>query len=92
MGEDLAPLNEFQDAVCSVLIRVARDAFALLPVMRIIIHAMLDGKTIIAAKLDRESFASLQFEGADASDLLETFDVNMDYSLRTGFRLVKRFD
>lgn len=88
--KDIAPRNEQQDAICSVVIRAARDAFALLPVERVIVHTMLDGNTIIAAKLDRETFASLEFEGKDPSDLLEAFEVNMNYSSLIGFCAVER--
>ena len=89
--KDRAPLSEFQDAVCSVLIRAARDAFALLPVERVTVYAVLDGKTILAAKLDRDAFASLEFAGKDPSDLLETFDTKMKYSPLRGFQEVEKF-
>lgn len=38
------------------------------------------------AETKRQNFASLRFEALDASDLLETIDVNMDCSLHTGFQ------
>ena len=88
--KDIAPRAELQDAVCSVLIRAARDAFALLPIERVTIHVIMDGEVIIAARLNREEFASLEFEGKDPSDLLETFDVNMKFSSLLGFRKVER--
>lgn len=92
VAKDIAPRSELQDTICSVLIRAARDAFALLPVNRVTIHTLLDGDVIIAAKLNRDEFASLDFEGKDPSDLLETFNVNMKYSSILGFRKVERFD
>ena len=92
VAKDIAPRNELQDAVCSVLIRAARDSFALLPVEYVTVHTMLDGDTIIAARLNREAFASLEFEGKDPSELLESFDVNMKYSSILGFRKVERLD
>lgn len=88
--KNVAPRDELQDAVCSIVIRTARDAFALLPVNHVVVHTMLDGDTIISAKLDRKTFASLEFEGKDPSDLLEAFDVNMKYSSLLGFRKVDR--
>lgn len=90
--KNIAPRDEMQDAVCSIVIRTARDAFALLPVNHVVVHTMLDGDTIISAKLDRKTFASLEFEGKDPSDLLEAFDVNMKYSSLLGFRNVDRFN
>ena len=92
VAKDIAPCAELQDAVCSVLIRTARDAFALLPIERVIIHVIMDGEVIIAARLNRDEFASLEFEGKDPSDLLETFDVNMKFSSLLGFRKVERID
>lgn len=92
VAKDIAPREEIQDAVCSVLIRAARDAFALLPIERVTVNVIMDGETIIAAKLNREDFASLEFESKDPSALLEQFDVNMKFSSLLGFRKVDRFD
>lgn len=80
VGKDIAPRSELQDAVCSVLIRAARDSFAFLPIENVTVHALLEGNVIISAHLDRASFASLDFEGKDPSDILESFEVNMEYS------------
>lgn len=90
VAKDIAPRDELQDAVCSVVIRAARDAFAILPVERITIHTNLDGDTIIAARLDRGAFASLEFEDRDASELLETFEVIMKCSSILGFCAIER--
>lgn len=92
IAKDIAPRTELQDAICSVLIRTARDAFALLPVERVTVHIIMDGDVIIATKLDRGIFASLVFEGKDPSDLLEDFEVNMKYSSLFGFRKVERIN
>ena len=91
VDKDIAPRNELQDAVCSVLIRAVRDAFALLPVERVTIHTLLEGNVIISAHLNRASFASSEFEGKDPSDILESFEVNMKYSPLFGFQSVQRF-
>lgn len=90
VGKDIAPRSELQDAVCSVLIRAARDSFALLPIENVTVHALLEGNVIISAHLDRASFASLDFEGKDPSDILESFEVNMEYSPLFGFLSVPR--
>lgn len=91
IAKDIAPRAELQDAVCSVLIRAARDAFALLPVERVVVHVVMDGDVIVAAKLNRDAFAFLEFEGKDPSELLEAFEVNMKFSSLLGFRKVDRF-
>lgn len=79
-----------QDAVCSVILRVARDSFALLPVECVIIHAMLRGETIVSAEFPREDFADIDFDGQDASELLEEYVHNMDYQSSVGFSPVER--
>ena len=90
--KDIAPRAELQDAVCSVVIRTARDAFALLPVERVVLYVTMGEDTIVAAKLDRESFGLLEFIDKDPSDLLEGFEVNMQYTSLLGFQNVERFD
>lgn len=79
-----------QDAVCGVILRVARDSFALLPVQCVIIHAMLRGKTIVSVEFPRDSFADIDFDGWDASELLSEYVHNMDYQPSCGFSPVER--
>ena len=79
-----------QDAVCGVILRIARDSFALLPVDCVIIHAVLRGETIVSVEFPRESFCDIDFDGQDASELLSQFVHNMDYQPSTGFSPVDR--
>ncbi len=79
-----------QDAVCGVVLRIARDAFALLPVDCVIIHAVLRGATIVSVEIPWEYFESINFDVADASDLVEDFVHNMDYLPSRGFAPVER--
>ena len=79
-----------QDAVCGVILRIARDSFALLPVDCVIIHAVLRGETIVSVEFPRETFCDIDFEGQDASELLEEFVHNMDYQPSRGFAPVER--
>jgi hypothetical protein len=50
----------------------------------------MDRNVIVAARLSRETFGSLDFEGKDPSDLLGTFEVNMNYLPLFSFREVDR--
>lgn len=79
-----------QDAVCGVILRIARDAFALLPVACVIIHAVLRGDTIVSVEIPWEYFENIDFEGQDASELLEEFVHNMDYQPSRGFAPIDR--
>ena len=82
----------FQDYVCSVCIRIARDMFALLPIKDTIIHAVLDGKTIVSVKFDRAKLSKVKFGYIDPSDTLSKFLNNMDFNLNYGFSEVDTID
>lgn len=81
-----------QDYVCSVCIRIARDMFALLPIKNTLIHAVLDGKTIVSVDFDRQSLSKVKFGYIDPSDTLEQFKHNMDFDEATGFRPVSNLE
>ena len=48
-----------QDYVCSTCIRIARDMFALLPIGTTIVHATLNGNTVVSVAFDRNTFQEL---------------------------------
>lgn len=89
-----------QDYVCSCMFRVARDLFALLPVERVIVHAVdeqlntatghIEEVTICSANLNREGIERLNFDRIDPSDALEAFPCNMKHMKTSGFREVER--
>ncbi|MFS0574039.1 DUF4236 domain-containing protein [Sporosarcina sp. 179-K 3D1 HS] len=89
-----------QDYVCSCIIRIARDLLAILPVNRVIIHAVderintasghMEEVTICSALLDREGMNRLNFDRIDPSDALENFRCNMKHMKTSGFREVER--
>lgn len=74
-----------QDYVCSVCIRIARDMFALLPIRNTVVHAVLDGKTIVSVNFDRQNLSKVKFGYIDPSDTLGKFRNNMDFNVNTGF-------
>lgn len=89
-----------QDYVCSTTIRVARDLFALLPIDRVIIHAVdsvlnpatgnEEEVTILSVAIDKSKLNELNFERIDPSDALGALECNMSFSKTNGFREVSR--
>ncbi len=87
-----------QDYVCSVMIRMARDLFALLPVERVIIHAVDDALntatgnkeevTYVSVIFDRATFNKINLDAIDPSDSLSNFEYNMKFGKTTGFKPV----
>lgn len=81
-----------QDYVCSVCIRIARDMFALLPISNTIVHAVLNGMTIISVDFDRQSLSKVKFGYIDPSDTLSKFKMNMNFTVNEGFGIVNRIE
>ena len=89
-----------QDYICSTMIRVARDSFALLPVDKVYVHAADDvlntatghetEVTLVSAEFGREQLMSLNMEMIDPSDALSNFRHNMKFAKTTGFKPVER--
>lgn len=89
-----------QDYVCSCILRVARDLFALLPIKTVIIHAYDDQLNtvtgyeerilILSIKIDREILNGLNFESIDCSDSMNNFQHQMKFRKTKGFDLVEK--
>ena len=89
-----------QDYVSSTMLRVARDTFALLPVQKVIIHAVDkvlnpatgndEEVTIASVKIKRDALAVLNFERIDPSDCLESFESNVKFRKTAGYAPVDR--
>ena len=87
-----------QDYVCSVMIRMARDLFALLPVDKVIVHAVdnavntatgnKEEVTYVSVIFDRETFNKINLDAIDPSDSLSNFEYNMKFGKTTGFKPV----
>lgn len=92
----------YQDYICSCVIRVARESFALLPVQVVLVHAMgnvLNTKTgyieeqpILSVSIPRETLDGLNLETIDPSDSMRNFVHNMDFKKTSGFRVVQKID
>lgn len=71
--------DEYQDYVCSVAIRIARDMFALLPVQEVIVHAISDNIDVVSVCFDKKTFLGLKFNFIDPSETINKFKHNMDF-------------
>lgn len=95
-------LDMIQDYVCSTVLRVAEDSFALLPIKRVIIHATdsklntatghMEEITILSASIERDKLLALNMEYVDPSDAMSNFTVNMDFKKTNGFNPVQRLE
>lgn len=74
-----------QDYICSMAIRVARDMFALLPISNTIVHALLNGDTILSVNFDRATASKIKYGFIDPSDTVERFKHNMNFNEAVGF-------
>jgi hypothetical protein len=86
----------YQDYICSCVLRVAREVFALLPVDALLITASADStdlrtalpveQPVLSAFMARTALAGLDFERLDPSDAMESFLHRGDFkaSRKTG--------
>lgn len=91
-----------QDYVASTTIRIARDAFALLPVDTVVVHAVdmvlntatgyEEETTLLSVKFDRSRVMSLNMAMIDPSDALGGFEHNMKFKKTEGFQPVSRIE
>ncbi len=89
----------YQDYVCSCVLRVAREVFSLLPIDRVLIHAvddLLNGstghvqeQTILSTLVMKEAFLKLNLEHIDPSSAMKNFIHNMDFKKSSGFSPVE---
>lgn len=89
-----------QDYVASTILRVARDSFALLPIQKVLIHAV-DSQlntatgneneiTIVSVMIKRDALMTINFERIDPSDCLSGFEINEKFKKTAGFAPVDR--
>ena len=89
-----------QDYVASTILRVARDSFALLPIQKVLIHAVdsqlntatgnEDEITIVSVMIKRDALMTINFERIDPSDCLSGFEINEKFRKTAGFAPVDR--
>lgn len=89
-----------RDYVSSVILRVVRDSFALLPIETCVIHAVdtiLNPATgndeeavLVSAKIHRSDISAINFERIDPSDCLTSFECNEKFRKTAGYAPVER--
>lgn len=90
----------YQDYVCSALLRVSRELFAILPIEMVIIHAVgellnsstgqFEKQTILSVCIPKDTIQRLNFELLDPSDSLENFVHHMNFKQTKGFGPVEK--
>ncbi len=90
----------YQDYVCSCILRVARETFALLPIEKVYITAvaeLLNSKTgyienqpILSVLIPKLTLNKLNLCMIDPSDSMKNFVNNMNFKKTTGFDVVER--
>ncbi|WP_433748152.1 DUF4236 domain-containing protein [Falsibacillus pallidus] len=91
-----------QDYVCSCVLRIARDMFALLPLNTLYIHALdtrvntatgyEEETVILSVKIERKTLNKLNFDGIDCSDSMQNFEHNMKFKKTAGFDKVEKLE
>lgn len=89
----------YQDHVCSAVLRVARDLFAILPIEAVIVSAKdtllntgtghLEEQAILSVAIPRKTVERLNFQLLDPSDSMENFVHRMDFKKTKGFQPVE---
>lgn len=90
-----------QDYICSCTLRVAREVFALLPVDKVVIHAVdtvIDKfdddqeATVLSVLIHRDELERISFDEIDPSDTLERMHCNMNMKKTQGMKPVERIE
>ncbi|WP_262176594.1 DUF4236 domain-containing protein [Saccharococcus sp. Marseille-Q5394] len=87
----------YQDYVCSCIIRIAREVFAILPAEKVLIHAYDYSQAdelptkgcIVSTRISREELDGMLFDVIDCSEMIKTFEHHMNHLKTKGFRLVE---
>jgi hypothetical protein len=92
-------LEEYQDYVCSTVLKVACELFELLPIEVVFVHAMTDvldrrtgtesQKTILSVAFTREGLSALTLSDLNAADIVANFDHRMTFSSTKGFGAIE---
>lgn len=89
----------YQDHVASLILRATREAFALVPVGQILVHAYMkainpqtghkEDQLILSARINKAIMDGLNLKEVDPSDALKNFPHNMSFSRTKGFAVIK---
>jgi hypothetical protein len=89
----------YQDYICSCVLRVAREIFALLPIEMVIVNCignLLNGQTghmeekaILSVAIPQKTLEGFNFEMLDPSDSMNNFVHRMTFKKTTGFYAIE---
>ena len=99
----LVKFNEiYQDYVCSCVLRIAREVFAVLPISKvkiIIFGSVFNSATgnqenccILSVVVDKETMQKLNFNLVDPSDSMQNFFCQMNFDKKKGFQKIDYID
>lgn len=90
----------YQDYVCSCVLRIAREMFAILPVNTVYAHAigevlntstgLIEEGPILSVMAPRDTLNKLNFDSIDCSDSMVNFIHNMKFKKTKGFDIVEK--
>ncbi len=90
----------YQDYICSCVLRVAREIFALLPIEKAIITAVgqllnsntgyIESQPILSVLIPKSTLDRLNFGMIDPSDSMRNFKYNMSFKKTNGFDAVEK--
>ena len=90
----------YQDYVCSCILRIAREVFALLPIKMVTITAIdeilnsstghLEKQPILSVLIPRKTLDKLNMDMIDPSDSMTNFVHNMSFKKTKGFKTVEK--
>ncbi|MGJ9381828.1 hypothetical protein [Salipaludibacillus sp. CF4.18] len=90
----------YQDYVCSCVLRIAREFFALLPIQLVQVNVYDDSFVdnsedygcILSVKMSRDDIKATNFDNIDCSDTIESFHHNMKFLKTKGFKFVEEVE
>jgi hypothetical protein len=90
----------YQDYICSCVLRVARELFAILPIENVIVSALeilvdsstghLQEQPIISVLVPRKTLMQINLDLVDPSDSMKNFVHRMNFKPTSGFKPVER--
>ena len=100
--DDPIPTSRFfeiyQDYVCSCILRIAKEVFAMLPINNVLINAKgnllntatgrFDEQIIVSVIIEKSKLEKLDFDYLDPSDCMSNFPCNMSFNKANGFFVV----
>lgn len=92
----------YQDHICSAVLRIARELFALLPIIQVRISAIskilntqtgiLEDKPILSVLFIRDTMDAINFNSIDPSDCMKNFIHEMKFKKTSGFDVVAKVE